>query len=501
VLTGRTRRIGLGAAVVVTVATAVAIPATRGHAAPKTPSLRMLTGARHVEVDRYGDEWDLYVPESVYLEAVNGAFEVDATRVNGKVQLEQVMRTGSTVKKLRTIKTPTPATFDVGLPRFFRVTVTDDNGDVVTSSHADFCPFNDYDSQRVSPNSPDNPTYPSTCGDQLTHATVWGIDQGWADPPFFQLSASPESMPDGTYTMTVGVNPSYAKQFGVPAANRSTTVKIDVVTYSGCTDFCAAERRARARVHGPTRQVRIRQAQAPRGTYRPTSNASHGLPDLVALPAHGMSTSHRSNSTGDKDFLNFGATIWNAGPGTFDVEGFRRNGKPKMDARQYIYDGKHSVRSIKIGTFEFDNRVGHHHWHLEDVAQYDLLDAQQNRVVLSGKQSFCLAPTDPIDLTRPGALWSPESIGLGSACPSDQSLWLRETLPVGWGDTYVQQKGGQAFNITDLPNGRYVIRVSTNPRGKIHEITRKNNTALLAVDLGGTPGARTVTRVGIVQPK
>jgi hypothetical protein len=120
--------------------------------------------------------------------------------------------------------------------------------------------------------------------------------------------------------------------------------------------------------------------------------------------------------------------------------------------------------------------------------------------VRSDKQSFCLAPTDPINLTRPGALWRPDSIGLGSSCPTDQSLWLRETLPVGWGDTYVQQKGGQAFNITDLPNGRYYIQVTTNPRGRIHEVSRANNTSLLAVHLGGTPGARTVTRIGVAQP-
>jgi hypothetical protein len=499
VLASRTRRIGLGAAVVVTVATAVAIPATRGHAAPKTPSLRMLTAARQIVAERFDTESDLYIPQSVYLEAVNGAFEIDATRVKGKVHLEQVMRTGSTVKKVRTIKTPTPPTFDVGLPRFFSVEVLDSQGHVVTTAHPDFCPFNDYDSQRVSPNSPDNPTYPSSCGSRLTQATVWGVDQGWANPPYFQLSASPTDMPDGKYTMTVAITPSYANQLGVPKSNRTTTVKLDVVTDNGCGKICPAERRARARMHGPTRQVRMAQAQAPGGRYHPVSNRSHGLPDLIALPAHGLSTSHKNKA--DKDFLNFGATIWNAGPGTFDVEGFRRNGKPTMDARQYVYKGSHSVRSIKIGTFEFDNRVGHHHWHLEDVAQYDLLDAHQDRAVRSGKQSFCLAPTDPIDLTRPGALWSPDYVGLGSSCPSDQSLWLRETLPVGWGDTYVQQKGGQAFNITDLPNGRYYIRVTTNPHGKIHEVTKKNNSALLAVDLGGTPGDRTVSRIGIVHPK
>jgi hypothetical protein len=153
---------------------------------------------------------------------------------------------------------------------------------------------------------------------------------------------------------------------------------------------------------------------------------------------------------------------------------------------------------LKIGTFEFDNRLGHHHWHLEDVARYTLLDATGSKVYRSHKQSFCLAPTDPVNLLKPGAQFNPYAIGLFSACPSDQSLWLRETLPVGWGDTYVQEAAGQAFNITTVPNGTYLIRVTTNPRGKIHEVTRSNNSSYLKITLGGTPGARTVATVGPV---
>jgi hypothetical protein len=263
----------------------------------------------------------------------------------------------------------------------------------------------------------------------------------------------------------------------------------------GCQGIvCPAQRRSQAHPAGSGRQ-RLR------GTVRPSQAQVNngGLPDLAALPAHGLSVSHRAKS--GSDFLNFGATIWNAGPGTFDVEGFRVGGRPTMHARQFIYRNGHSVRSMNIGKFEFDTRAGHQHWHLEDVARYDLLDANGKRVVLSHKQSFCLAPTDPVDLTAPGALWNPYTIGLQSSCPTDQSIWLRETLPVGWGDTYVQRKAGQAFNITNVPNGRYQIRVATNPFGHIHETTRKNDQALVTVELGGTPGHRTVTRLGQPAPR
>ncbi len=50
---------------------------------------------------------------------------------------------------------------------------------------------------------------------------------------------------------------------------------------------------------------------------------------------------------------------------------------------------------------------------MEQFARYSLLNADQSEVVLSTKQSFCLAPTDPIDLRLPTAEWLPSWYGGG----------------------------------------------------------------------------------------
>ena len=72
------------------------------------------------------------------------------------------------------------------------------------------------------------------------------------------------------------------------------------------------------------------------------------------------------------------------------------------------------------------------------------------------------------------------------------SIWVREVLASGWGDTYSQDRAGQAIDITGLPNGTYWIRVLANPVGRLHELSRRNNVSLRRVVLGGTAGARTV---------
>jgi hypothetical protein len=141
---------------------------------------------------------------------------------------------------------------------------------------------------------------------------------------------------------------------------------------------------------------------------------------------------------------------------------------------------------------DFDSRRGHHHWHFEQLARYALLNSAKKLAVRSHKQGFCIAPSDPVDLLLPRAVWQPLNIGLTGQCGSPTSLWVRERLPTGWGDTYFQSVAGQSFNITKVPNGAYNIEVIANPLRVLYEITTANDISLRKVILGGTPGHRTV---------
>ena len=214
-------------------------------------------------------------------------------------------------------------------------------------------------------------------------------------------------------------------------------------------------------------------------------------PDLVALPAWGITIDHQRKT--HRDFLDFGATVWDKGPSPMVVEGFRRPGEAVMDGWEYFYSNGVPVARAPAGDMTYDTRPGHQHWHFEQFARYSLLGADQTQIVLSEKTGFCLAPTDAIDLTTPGAEWNPYSLGLGTACGSQGSIWTREVLPSGWGDTYFQGLPGQSFDITDLPNGTYYIAIQANPDGLLIEGDTTNNTELRQIILGGKPGHRTVT--------
>ncbi|RNL63335.1 hypothetical protein EFK50_10680 [Nocardioides marmoriginsengisoli] len=212
------------------------------------------------------------------------------------------------------------------------------------------------------------------------------------------------------------------------------------------------------------------------------------LPDLISLPAFGIST----HNEGGRDLLDFAATVYNGGPAPLVAEGFRRGSAPEMDAYQFFYRGERQVASRRVGTMEYDVRPSHSHWHFRDFAVYDLTNRKHKRLRTSGKEAFCLAPTDAIDLLGRGAVVDPGNGDLSTACGDPTSVWVREVLASGWGDTYSQQRAGQSIDITGLPNGSYWIRVTANPLNRLKETTKKNNVSYRRVVLGGTAGERTV---------
>ena len=220
-----------------------------------------------------------------------------------------------------------------------------------------------------------------------------------------------------------------------------------------------------------------------------TDPPAESLPDLVALPAFNIFPQRRRG----RDLLTFAANEWNAGPGRLVVEGFRRAGSDVMDAYQYFYDQQgRVVGKSPAGKMAYHDARGHDHWHFLQFASYSLLDADTRHIVRSRKQAFCIVPTDAVDLTVRGAELNGFGVGLGSACGGRGSIWVREVLPAGWGDTYYQSVAGQAFDITDLPNGVYHLQVAVDPLGKLVQRRTSNDVAIRKVRLKGSPGARRV---------
>ena len=176
-------------------------------------------------------------------------------------------------------------------------------GAVIWSGSATFCPSG-FNMQRVDPGGPANPTFPQFCGyNPFTLGDVWGLDRGWAvglgdaapsGPAAARQLLDDDRDPAGRYT-----------RLGISRAHARTTVAFTVVKPPRC---CGPAKRARhaAAAGSPT--------IAPIDTHPAPST----LPDLIPLPSFGISVDRQSG----RDYLDFGATVWDHGSAPMDIEGF-----------------------------------------------------------------------------------------------------------------------------------------------------------------------------------
>lgn len=512
--------------------------------APAGQVLRLVVPTAQQTVRRWeGEDVALY-DLGVYALAEKAALEFRAQR--GRLYRDPVRTTLSigTGAARTTTALPPELMPDVDdLDRFFALRVTNAAGKVVKRADIGFCP-NSALAARAVPGGAAQSPYPYECGSHpFARGNVFGIQRGWSVPALGDWE-SPASFsgPDGVYNVHLLIRGPWRQALGLTSGRSQADITIRVVTEDGDFEDSAA-RRATGRAaplpgtataagtavhqHG-TAGGHAAHASASAGRLSPQHAAMEAArrralgranvpaaappsrrvravelpagprPDLRSLPAYQIVLDRTDGQGGpsNRTYLNFGATVWNAGPSPLVVDGFRRPGTGLMDAYQYVYDSAgNEVGSTPAGTLEWDPREGHDHWHFTAFATYRLLDSTQKVTKRSGKEAFCLVPTDPVDLNTAGANWRPASTDLSTACGGEGALSIREVLDTGWGDTYAQDLPGQSFDITTLANGVYYLEVLANPDRKLVESNLTNNRALRKISLGGTVGGRRTLKV------
>lgn len=376
------------------------------------------------------------------------------------------------------------------LNRFLRIRLVDRNDPDATPVVRRRSTCLGESSERMVPDADFKNPYPHTCYyNTYGLGSVQGVPSGWAASIFGYESGL--RVQPGEYDLTVSITKGYADALGLTADQRTATTVLTVVKEGecrGCKEGDGINPRLTPNRHEPDPSGGIDSiADLPPGT--PT-------PDLRSLPAFSIQVNRRGTQ------LQFAANVWNGGNSPLVVDGFRRDGEDIMDAYQYFLDEDgNQVAYQQVGTMVWDPDPTHQHWHFTDFATYELLNADMTRAVRSGKEAFCLANTDAVDLTGDGAEWSAYEDDLGSVCGGYETRSIREVLSAGWGDTYAQFRAGQSFPIKNLADGIYYIRVLANPIDTLIESDTTNNESLRKVRIytnkQGERGVR-VAPVGIV---
>jgi len=215
------------------------------------------------------------------------------------------------------------------------------------------------------------------------------------------------------------------------------------------------------------------------------------LPDLVTLPPESFSIVSAGHGKKMEKRLRFDNEILNQGSGPLELiptsDGCASGARNIRRVLQNVYwdssgNDQFDRGADGIGT---QHEVGcsvfhpqHHHWHIEDFADYELQDEDGVVVAASTKVSFCV-----IDIHRlePGLAGSPAS-PYYTTCGRTSTLGLS----VGWSDEYHATLAGQYVVITGLADGTYCLLSTADPQGHIRESDNTNNSAGRYVTITGS---------------
>lgn len=467
----------------------LAAPATAAEDPAPALTLRKPTGSIKAQTD--SNRWVSF-PIPLWVQAPERAFELHVGRSHTADPIAVNWQSEAGAMPL-----PAFAVEDWngwGLKNFFDISVRDIEGNKIRHRRTNWCPAG-YERARIAPNA-EPERYPQLCGggNPFTRYQVWGLERGWAvnSDLWSQFKMKP-----GFYWLEVRVTKPYREALRLEPTLQTYRLTVTQGRGGGWAGPKPQPIDRVVNVHegrpgGPTSTG----AERPVITNADPEPDPSTISDLASVPAWNIQLVNQRG----RETLTFAATVWNAGPAPLMVDGFRRGSGELMDAYQSFVDESGDVVGYgNVGTFEWDPRRGHTHWHFTDFARYQLLDAGEGEVVRSTKEAFCLAPTDAEDLLIERAEWRPGNMGF-SQCGWKDSISIREVLPAGWGDTYMQWTPGQSFDVTDLPDGDYFLETMANPDGKLFDVTPSNDRALRALTLSHVGGQRIVSVAPYVGP-
>jgi len=173
-----------------------------------------------------------------------------------------------------------------------------------------------------------------------------------------------------------------------------------------------------------------------------------GKPDLVVDPQRFVSQmeivdrlfeegtcaieEHAVGGTGYRRILRFDTVVMNSGDGDL------------------VVGDRSDPNNPYASWFEF--APCHGHYHIRDFSVYELLNKDRTLVVAGHKQGFCFEDSFKYD----GGKSNGYNCGF-------------QGITSGWGDWYYKQLTGQWIDITGVPEGDYIVRVTINMGHMIDE--------------------------------
>jgi hypothetical protein len=213
------------------------------------------------------------------------------------------------------------------------------------------------------------------------------------------------------------------------------------------------------------------------------------LPDLAVLPPSSLQIVVRDSG---RRVLRFTSIVVNVGRGPFQLAGYdptdrHASRNDVLSVRQQILQADGTFSSRRTTATMFWSGDGHNHWHVTDiqVAQLHSLEAE-NVGGRYKKTGFCFFDSYRYTSTKPGFYTAARSV-----CQTNASGRVPMGVSVKWGDIYPSTIAYQWVDITDVPNGKYKLRIFADaptadaPAGTFTESDDTNNEGWVKIRIEG----------------
>jgi hypothetical protein len=202
-----------------------------------------------------------------------------------------------------------------------------------------------------------------------------------------------------------------------------------------------------------------------------TSGGPGLYPDLQTAAPHHFTV----QNTQQREYLRFANLIANTGEGDLRLRPEHNISTNITTGYQEIFDADGNM-VVNTPVSEFVFHPAHNHWHLDQVALFEVRLANDTGrggdigPVFSGesqKTTFCLIDVIQLDTNSP---------------TTDRTYWdcfpdAHQGISSGWGDQYHHATPGQELEITDAAPGVYYLVSTANEEGAFLESDPTNNTA------------------------
>ena len=221
------------------------------------------------------------------------------------------------------------------------------------------------------------------------------------------------------------------------------------------------------------------------------------LPNLDQAEPGDLRGRTEETPAGPRFFLGFESAAGNRGEGPLALVAARaRTSEPRMGLAQEILRSDGRVRSVPLrAALRYVRSPTHAHWHLLGFMRYELRG--DRGTLRDRKTGFCLGDRYRLGLELLRAERSARYVDeCGKSRPDLEEL--RVGISVGWGDDYAPHLEGQEFDVSTLPEGRYVLVHRVNPGRLLVESDYGDNVSSLAFVLSWPDGRERPPRVEVI---